>query len=374
MTSSKQVLQTAQGTIKMDYWRGPRQVSIPSITLEEFDRLIKFDPYALDKMPFIVTSFVETQPASKLWLDFNYLKSRLGHLMVTAASPQFTTNKRANLNAIETTYSDYLAYIKDPDKAQSLFERGCVSGSYGKYKTSGIPLYCGSVRFVFNGREAMIGDLAPYAPKSIEIWNDYIPFYYQLKNHVWLYVSKKDSVTPLHQDNNGVISYLAQYKGIKRAVLFSPEDSPHYFNSDVGYLDLSKPNIKDFPTWQDATAWTGSLLEGQLLIWGKNWAHHVVTMDDSVTSSIDIVNLSNVAEYMSSMEWKRNLGRLVMGSEKARKFLQISNTKLDFTASEICLAEDLMRRRLEEAIKTCDAEEKLGRYNVMLDCLTQGRR
>ncbi|MGH8079924.1 MAG: cupin-like domain-containing protein, partial [Lysobacter sp.] len=125
---------------------------------------------------------------------------------------------------------------------------------------------------------------------------------------VWLYVSRAGALTPLHQDNNAVIAYLAQLQGRKEAILYHPDDKPHFHNPAVGYFDPLNPNDEDFPTWRQAQPWTASLNPGELLIWGPNWAHHVVTHSDSITVSFDIINSLNLEAYALSRDWRHELG------------------------------------------------------------------
>jgi hypothetical protein len=204
------------------------------------------------------------------------------------------------------------------------------------------------VRFIYYGNEAVLQDLAPIAPSCVGVWNRCIPFYYELKNHVWLYVSKRGAVTPLHQDNNSVISYLAQYRGVKHATLFSPDASAYYYNQNVGYIDLAVSDRSEFPEFFKATAWTAVLKAGQLLIWGKNWAHYVETVEDSITASVDVVNVTNIRDYMNSMEWKKRLGYLL------RKFPKVIE---QYGERGVMLAEDLGDARLAEVVMKAKANE-----------------
>ena len=125
---------------------------------------------------------------------------------------------------------------------------------------------------------------------------------------MWLYVSRAGALTPLHEDNNTVYAYLGQLQGQKRATLYSPNDRRHYHNASLGYMDPLNPNDIEFPTWREARQWTALLNPGELLIWGPNWAHHVVTLADSITISFDFVNFVNLQSYARAEDWRHELG------------------------------------------------------------------
>lgn len=281
---------------------------IPIVSLDEFSELVERNPDMLAEHPFIVQGFVTQWPAWSSWRDLESLSKLFGHLPVTAGAPQFITNKRARMCQVRTDFATYLSYVENPSRVEELFEGQWVKGNAKLLDDLGLPLYCGNLQLVRHAKEAVLSDITPLVPGTLSNVNDDIPYYYQSGNHVWLYVSLGGALTPLHQDNNAVIAYLAQLKGEKEAILYSPDDKPHYFNSAVGYLDPLHPDDGDFPTWREAQPWKGRLMPGDLLIWGPNWAHHVVTISDSITVSFDIVNALNLADYAVASDWRVELG------------------------------------------------------------------
>lgn len=281
---------------------------IPAYDLRDFDRLIEASPDVLLSHPCVVRGFTAQWPASRRWTDLDHLRELFGHLPVTAGAPQFTTHKHSRMCQVLTDFGRYLQYVQQPERLEELFAGQWRKGDPGVLRELDLPLYCGNLRLVRHCREAVFDDIAPIVPASLEYLNDDIPYYYQSGNHVWLYVSRAGALTPLHQDNNAVIAYLAQLKGRKQAIVYSPDDKPHFHNPAVGYFDPLKPNDEEFPTWRRAQPWTASLDPGDLLIWGPNWAHHVVTHSDSITVSFDIVNSLNLDAYASSMQWRHELG------------------------------------------------------------------
>jgi len=282
---------------------------IPAYDLEGFRQLLAESPDVLTRQPCVVRGFTDKWIASKQWVELDALSAAFGHLPVTAGAPQFVTHKQSKMCQVMTDFGTYLEYVKAPERVDALFDGKWSKGSAQLLRELGLPLYCGNLRLVRHAREEVFSQIAPVLPEPLEHFNNEIPYYYQSGNHVWLYVSLKGALTPLHQDNNAVIAYLARLRGQKRAILYSPEDKPHFYNPAVGYLDPLAPNEDEFPTWRKARPWTGLLNPGELLIWGPNWAHHVVTLSDSTTVSFDFVNALNLREYAKSVDWRDELGR-----------------------------------------------------------------
>ncbi len=281
---------------------------IPVFEYAEFSALLERDPELLLRHPCVVRGFADQWKASRIWRNLARLKEEFGSLPVTAGAPQFTTNTSMPMCQVRTDFGTYIDYVCEPERVDEFFEGQWCKGDLETFRRLGLPLYSGNIRIVRHSREPVFDMIDPVVPTSLECLNDAIPYYYQTGNHLWLYVSIKGALTPLHQDNNCVIAYLAQLKGKKRAVLFSPDDKPYYYKQGVGYMDPLDPDEADFPDWRRARRWEATLNEGELLIWGPDWAHHVRTLSDSVTVSFDIVNSTNLAGFTRSQDWRDELG------------------------------------------------------------------
>lgn len=281
---------------------------IPVCSAATFQEMIRQDPAILSSTPFVIKDHVEQWPAWTRWRDHNLLRERFGHLPVTAGAPQFTTHRDTRMCQVRTHFATYLDYVDSPGSIDELFAGCWTRGDAALLKELGLPLYCGNLQLVRHARDAVFDDISPSVPAGLDCLNHEIPYYYQSGNHVWLYVSLRGALTPLHQDNNAVIAYLGQLKGEKEAILYPPTDKAHFYSAGVGYLDPHRPNDADFPTWRQATPWRGRLGPGDLLIWGPNWAHHVVTLSDSITVSHDMVSPLNLADYAGSSDWRVELG------------------------------------------------------------------
>lgn len=289
---------------------------VPAYSAREFEELMRASPKALMSHPCVIKGFTGNWSASREWTDLAYLAEQFGHHEVTASAPQFTTHKEARICQVRTDYRTYLKYIESPEEVESIFQNRWTQGNADELRKLNLPLYCGNVPLVRHTADKLFGEIAPVLPEPLECVNDEIPFYYQSGNHVWLYVSIAGALTPLHQDNNAVCAYLAQLQGHKEAILYPPEDKRHYYNPTVGYMNPLSPDSREFPTWMEARQWTASLAPGDLLVWGSNWAHHVVTLDRSITVSFDFVNSDNLDAYSKSIDWRFKLGSFAKRNEK----------------------------------------------------------
>lgn len=287
---------------------------IPVYELEEFRRLAGRSPDLLSEHPCVIRGFTGQWPASRRWTSLEQLADAFGSLPVTAGAPQFITHKHSRMCEVKTDFGTYLSYVQDPGRLDELFDGKWSKGDAAVLRELDLPLYCGNLRLVRHSRAPVLSEISPLVPEPMECLNDDIPYYYQSGNHVWLYVSLAGALTPLHQDNNAVIAYLAQLQGHKEAILYSPEDKRHYWSRELGYMNPLCPNDDEFPTWREARPWTASLNPGELLIWGSNWAHHVVTLSNSITVSFDIVDRFNLAAYTGSQDWRIGLGRFAHGN------------------------------------------------------------
>lgn len=291
-----------------------KQKAIPAVPVAEFERMLAANPRLLHDSPWVVTGYAGQWPGYRRWRDLEYLRQRLGHLQAFAKAPNFVTNRNDRLVSVETDFARYIDYVREPHRARELYEGRWLDGSYEEFAAQELPLYCGTLRFVHSANDPTFGEFDPLVPRAIQTWNHALPYYYSLFNHLWLLVSLPGALTPLHVDNNGTIALIAQLAGRKRATLYSPDDLRHVYNPAVGYMDPERPDTADFPTWDAAAKWTAELEEGQVLFVGTRWAHHVRTLEQSISISFDFVDHTNIRDYARSPDWATVLGNRVKSS------------------------------------------------------------
>ncbi len=281
---------------------------IPVVSAEEFRRLAERNSNLLHENPWVVQGYIDKWPGYRQWQDLDYLRERFGQLQAFAKAPNFVTNKNQSLVSVETSFEQYLRYIKHPDHVQEIYKDCWLEGDYEQFSALGLPLYCGTLRIVHQANDPVFSEVSPLLPEPLRAWNHALPYYYSLFNHFWLLVSLPGALTPLHTDNNGTIAIIAQLAGRKRATLYSPADLCHVRNPEVGFLDPEQPDERDFPTWDRAVKWVADLDVGQVLFVGTNWAHHVRTLENSISVSFDFVDRSNLEAYATATQWAAALG------------------------------------------------------------------
>ncbi|TGX52435.1 hypothetical protein E5A73_16745 [Sphingomonas gei] len=281
---------------------------IPIVSSAEFGRIADRNPNLLHENPWVVEGYIHSWPGYRQWQDLDYLRERFGDLQAFAKAPNFITNRNQKLVSVETSFEQYIRYIRQPDDVREIYRNCWLEGDHEQFVALGMPLYCGTLRIVHHANDAIFADVDPLLPAPLRAWNHALPYYYSLFNHFWLLVSLPGALTPLHVDNNGTIATIAQLSGRKRATLYSPADLCHVRNSEIGFLDPEQPDDRDFPTWRRAVKWVADLQVGQVLFVGTNWAHHVRTLDTSISVSFDFVDHSNLAAYATSAGWAAALG------------------------------------------------------------------
>ncbi len=285
-----------------------RTREIPKVSHKEFKELASENPSLLHENPWIVEGYIREWSAFEEWRDFDKLRATFGHLEAFAKAPNFITHRKSSLVSVKTRFDQYLDYIEHPEHAEHIYEDCWLEGSFEEFTRLGLPLYCGTLRMIHTADDPLFRQVDPILPEPLKSWNHVLPYYYTLFNHFWLLVSLPGALTPLHTDNNGTIALIAQLRGRKRATLFSPSDLQHVRTTRGDFFDPNLTEDPEFPTASLATRWHGDIDEGEVLFVGTNWAHHVETLETSVSVSFDFVDKTNLAAYARSNAWASAFG------------------------------------------------------------------
>jgi hypothetical protein len=149
------------------------------------------------------------------------------------------------------------------------------------------------------------------------------------REYTAIYIGPEGSLSSLHRDYWSTHGYLAQIRGRKRAILFSPEDSDFLYG---GQVDPEQPDFKRFPLFDCATAYECIIEPGDTLLIPANWLHHVRGLEKSITVSHNFFNDSNFTQYMTHM--LRHLPFLAKGIDRSpnwREELRIKWCLSDFS-------------------------------------------
>ena len=101
------------------------------------------------------------------------------------------------------------------------------------------------------------------------------------------WIGPEGTVSPLHYDRYH--NLFCQVKGVKRVVLFSPEDSLYPHSSHLLYntsqIDLESVDYVQFPQFRGCVGWVCDVKPGQVLYIPPKWWHFVRALDVSFSVS-----------------------------------------------------------------------------------------
>jgi hypothetical protein len=235
--------------------------------------------------PVVVTGATDSWAARGKW-TFDFFAERYGTETILAVDNQIkpTVGRRLEL-------SEFLLYCQCP----SLSILGQVATPH--------PLY------------------ASYRPFSMhpELLDDFRQFtflensFLKLKGELrewynesfgWLFFGPAGTLTPLHVDHFMTHSWLAQFAGRKRVLLFSPEDAgriPGLSSPDALLPDLFLQK-EDGPVHAsvDGAVKTYEAIvgPGEVIFIPAGWAHTVTSLEPSITMSFDVVNEFNLIPHL----------------------------------------------------------------------------
>lgn len=112
-----------------------------------------------------------------------------------------------------------------------------------------------------------------------------------------IYISRKDTVTPLHTDFHHTIGNLVQFESCKTVILFEPDA---YAPSDTVF-DPEHPDFGRFPEMANATAYSAVLKPGEMIIIPPDWWHYTRSHGPSITLSHNFFNHRNFSQFMRAI-------------------------------------------------------------------------
>lgn len=262
--------------------------------------------------PVIITDAMSTWKALSKW-DFELFKARYGLENVVVSD--WLNEKFRKVVKLR----DYIEYLDAPGSRSPGFWIDSVT----KFpieepaNLAGKPLYLSSWR-AFNLHPELLADVE-LSPLCIEDWTPLIPQAFReiLDNatryfYAGILIGPAGSQATLHQDYLHSHAYLAQIRGKKKCLLFSPDDSDALYD---GQVDVDKPDLRKFPFLRYATAFECTLAPGDLLFIPSGWWHHVVAIEKSITVNCNFFNRVNFGAYFTDL--LQQLPAIIDGIEKS---------------------------------------------------------
>jgi len=307
-----------------------RQVSVARKSNVSFEEIAREHLHGRGK-PVIITDGTERWPARAKW-TFEFFKNTYGSDLVTTwLGPGSSTGRITKL----ATYIDFLdrpmeefpgIWIGKDGRPLPVAPGPLASPLYllGWQALQKHPELCEDITpapyFVLD----LVAALSPALREILERTSRH--------SYTEIFIGPVGSLSTLHRDYWKTHAYLAQIRGRKRAILFSPEDSDFIYN---GQVNPEQPDFERFPLFDRATAYECVIESGDTLLMPANWWHHVRALENSITISHNFFNDTNLTEHITAI--LRNLPALVEGleqSSKLREELRIQWRSLKFTASD----------------------------------------
>jgi hypothetical protein len=286
--------------------------------------------------PIIITDATENWAARSKW-TFEFFKTSYG------SDPALAWLSLGSGTGKLTTLSAYIDFLDAPMSELPGIWRGSDIGKDGRPpppepERAGSPLPFYLIGwFAFRQHPELYDDIAPW-PYFVQdlvtalnpTLRDVLEWTSQ-REYTALFIGPEGSLSALHRDFWHTHGYLAQIKGRKRAILFSPRDSDFVYR---GQVNPEQPDFERFPLFDCATAYECVIGPGDTLLIPSKWWHHVRGLEKSITVSHNFFNDGNLAQHMIHI--LRDLPTLVEGINRSpqwREELRIKWHPSDFAAT-----------------------------------------
>ena len=282
--------------------------------------------------PVIITDATENWPARSKW-TFEFLKTAYGSDLATAwlgigLGPAKVTTLSAYINYLDTPSAELPGIWMDKDGRPAQAVPAQVDSPFYLYGWN-----------AFRQHPELYDDIAPAPYFVLDLVPTLSPALRAAlesaskKEYTAVFIGPEGSLSSLHRDYWSTHAYLAQIRGRKRAILFSPEDWDFLYG---GQVDPEQPDFERFPLFDSATAYECIIEPGDTLLIPANWPHYVRGLEKSITVSHNFFNDSNFTQYMIQM--LRHLPVLAKGIDRSpnrREELRIKWSLSDFLSSDI---------------------------------------
>ena len=124
-----------------------------------------------------------------------------------------------------------------------------------------------------------------------------------------LFIGGAGSTFPiLHYDGYGTHAFLMQLYGQKEYIVYPPEQEQFLYpmpeRMNLSRVCVNRPDLENFPLFQDAVPTTFVLKPGEMLFVPSHWWHTVRIVTPSITLAANVLNQSNWHELMQFMTHK----------------------------------------------------------------------
>lgn len=110
-----------------------------------------------------------------------------------------------------------------------------------------------------------------------------------------IYLSRRNTITPLHRDRHNLFASLVQFQGRKKVVLFAPGEGA---KDGLADFDPEAPDFHRYPAMRARASFSDVLQPQDMLIIPPNWLHYTRSEDHSITLSHNFFNHLNLGDYL----------------------------------------------------------------------------
>lgn len=229
------------------------------------------EEYALPGKPVVLTE------ATKDWKALQWTPESLCDV-IGEAMIEVTPSSSLEEALFEMTFAEYVDYLKNPDE-QML------------YMTS------------WNFRE-----------EFPELLDDFeVPIYFrddwlqqidpeQQFDLMWLFLGSAGSGFRMHVDLAQTAAWNCQLTGLKKWLLWSPEQSELVYGGEV---DGFSPDFDTYPEFRKAQALEATMGPGDLIFTPSGWWHQTQNLETGLALTANFVNSSN---YQRVLKWLEEVG------------------------------------------------------------------
>jgi hypothetical protein len=152
----------------------------------------------------------------------------------------------------------------------------------------------------FKNDRSLLDDVSPFPPAIPNLTANLPADVYdaleaiQGRQFASIYISRRNTITPLHFDRDHTFGCLVQFQGSKRVVLFAPGAS----KMEGSHFDPENPDFERHPGMRGRAAYADVLAPVEMLIIPPDWLHYTRSEDHSITFSHNFFNGLNFGAFM----------------------------------------------------------------------------
>ncbi|MCC8410700.1 cupin-like domain-containing protein [Mucilaginibacter sp. UR6-1] len=232
----------------------------PIARVEDIERADFQKTYLQTKTPVVFKSLVKDSPALQKW-SYDYFKEIAGDYKVNLYGREDEFNDRAtSAPVMKSTFGEYLDLIAEGPAELRLFLFNLLQHNPELKKD-----------LVYNDPTG--GKIVSWLP--------------------YMFFGGEGSSVRYHYDIDMSHIFLTQFKGVKKVLLFSLDQSPLLYKLPFnfhGIANLNEPDLKKYPALQYLQGWECELQPGETLYIPSGYWHYIKYVTEGYSVSLRMLN------------------------------------------------------------------------------------